>query len=182
MALFTRSKDIGTTTDHRENVDLLRRDFSFRCAYCLSPEPTVNERFFHVDHYIPRVLFKNGTTEYEGNFYENLYWACPECNLLKGDSFSLSAWQVDEWFVDFCEYEVEEQYEIQRNFEFRGLTVSAKFTIEALQLNSHTQISRRRDLRLGLYGRFPEYEPKEVWPFRRMIRAIARKLLEKDLR
>ena len=48
-----------------------------RCEYCHAPQAIIGQAF-HIDHIVPRSL--NGQTS-----KANLCFACPHCNLAKGD-------------------------------------------------------------------------------------------------
>jgi 5-methylcytosine-specific restriction endonuclease McrA len=67
---------------YRKATDHLRRDFAFRCGYCMIHEDTSGGReHFEIGHFQPRS--RGG----EVNNYDNLYWACRGCNNLKGDQW-----------------------------------------------------------------------------------------------
>jgi CRISPR/Cas system Type II protein with McrA/HNH and RuvC-like nuclease domain len=54
------------------------------CSYCVRP---IDFKTFHIDHEIP--VSKGGQDR-----FENLFPACPKCNLEKGDK-TLSEWEMD---------------------------------------------------------------------------------------
>jgi hypothetical protein len=64
----------------------LRRDFNYRCAYCIVHEQKVGGmETFTIDHFHPRS--QGGRV----NDYANLYWACVGCNRFKGESGTTTA-------------------------------------------------------------------------------------------
>lgn len=63
----------------------LEKDFSGRCCYCNMPNNLVTVTY-HVEHFIPIKIFK-GKKDYLLTEYDNLMWACPRCNLSKGDKY-----------------------------------------------------------------------------------------------
>ncbi len=64
-------------SDYRE---FLRYDFFFSCAYCTIAESEAQAIRMTIDHYEPR----NARPDLE-NTYDNLMYACDECNKRKGD-------------------------------------------------------------------------------------------------
>ena len=64
----------------------LRRDFDYRCAYCMIHEQQVGGiEGFSIDPFRPRS--KSGCV----NDYANLYWVCMGCNRSKGDTWPTSS-------------------------------------------------------------------------------------------
>lgn len=67
---------------YRKAELFLRRDFDYRCAYCMVHEQHLGgTKAFCIDHFKPRS--KGGRV----NDYANLYWACIPCNLFKHDKW-----------------------------------------------------------------------------------------------
>ena len=63
---------------YRKSETHLRRDFDYRCAYCIVHEQQLGSaKAFCIDHFKPRS--KGGRV----NDYTNLYWVCVPCNLFK---------------------------------------------------------------------------------------------------
>lgn len=69
----------------RRYVPYLKKDFHERCCYCNMLEQLLTVSF-HVDHFIPRKAFR-GIKDTLENDYNNLMWACPKCNLFKGEKY-----------------------------------------------------------------------------------------------
>jgi hypothetical protein len=60
----------------------LRRDFDYRCAYCMVHEQQIGGmEAFSIDHFCPRS--KGGRV----NDYANLYWTCNGCNRVKAEAW-----------------------------------------------------------------------------------------------
>lgn len=63
----------------------LKKDFSDRCCYCNMPRGLVTTPY-HIEHFIPKKAFE-GKKDSLKTDYQNLMWACPKCNLSKGDKY-----------------------------------------------------------------------------------------------
>lgn len=63
----------------------LKKDFQERCCYCNMSSELLTIPY-HVEHFIPIKAFE-GKKESLLTEYENLMWACPKCNLSKGDKY-----------------------------------------------------------------------------------------------
>lgn len=63
----------------------LEKDFKERCCYCNMPSELVTTAY-HVEHFIPIKIF-TGKKDSLLTDYRNLMWACPKCNLSKGDKY-----------------------------------------------------------------------------------------------
>jgi uncharacterized protein (TIGR02646 family) len=122
----------------------LRRDFAFRCAYCLIHEAHFGGlRNFHVDHFRPK---SRPEFRHLALVYSNLYYACGICNIFKGEH-----WPTAEdvgaglYFVDPCQ---ENAYEThlaihEENGELRALTRAGEYSIAHIRLNRE-QLKRHR--------------------------------------
>ena len=62
-----------------------KKDFQERCCYCNMPSELLTIPY-HVEHFIPIKAFE-GKKDSLLTEYENLMWACPKCNLSKGDKY-----------------------------------------------------------------------------------------------
>ena len=71
----------------------LQKDFHGRCCYCNMPENLLTVSY-HVEHFIPQNAFK-GIKDSLWTDYDNLMWACPKCNLSKGDKYQGDFFQSD---------------------------------------------------------------------------------------
>lgn len=63
----------------------LEKDFQGRCCYCNMPSELLTISY-HVEHFIPVKAFE-GKKDSLLTEYENLMWACPKCNLSKGNKY-----------------------------------------------------------------------------------------------
>ena len=63
----------------------LREDFQGRCCYCNMSSDLLTISY-HVEHFIPIKVFE-GKKDSLLTDYDNLMWACPKCNLSKGDKY-----------------------------------------------------------------------------------------------
>ena len=71
---------------HSSYKKYLQEDFKHRCAYCNMLDEIIEPKPFEIDHFIPRNTFKNIKPELEYD-YQNLMYACPKCNVNKGDNY-----------------------------------------------------------------------------------------------
>jgi 5-methylcytosine-specific restriction endonuclease McrA len=55
-----------------------------QCVYCALHDATFGERNFHVEHYKPKSIYRFKHLEH---VFSNLFYACPVCNVFKGDSW-----------------------------------------------------------------------------------------------
>jgi 5-methylcytosine-specific restriction endonuclease McrA len=138
--LVVRS-DVPPGLDYPQYREYLRPDFFFSCAYCTIGESEAAAIRFTIDHYEPRRYRPELT-----NSYDNLMYACNQCNVLKGDrmpSAELRARGLRFFRPDRDAY--------SDHFEKAGLRVLKKtdvgyYTIEALDLNRQA-LRRLRELR-----------------------------------
>jgi len=110
----------------------VQSDFEKTCAYCLLEELLAGgEENFELDHFKPKNLFKTLVND----FY-NLYWSCHPCNRIKW-----AYWPSKELqkrgigFVDLCQDDFKTHFVEKADGTWEGLTLSAGFTIDALNLN-----------------------------------------------
>src|SRR5665213_225251 len=65
---------------YQEYKEVLREDFLWQCAYCTISEYEAQAIRMTIDHYEPR----KARPDLENN-YNNLMYACSDCNSYKGD-------------------------------------------------------------------------------------------------
>ena len=76
MALFERRENPPVTSNYRDHIPLLRREFRGQCAYCERTEEYMGgDEAFEVDHFKPKSKFPELITT-----YHNLYYVCRKCN------------------------------------------------------------------------------------------------------
>ncbi|ATH70838.1 HNH endonuclease [Bacillus altitudinis] len=69
--------------NYRSFKSYLIKDFNNRCGYCDAYDGwSGGPRVYHIDHFAPKSKFPHLENE-----YENLVYACPFCNLAKGNDW-----------------------------------------------------------------------------------------------
>ena len=72
--------------DYRRYKEYLKHDFNSRCAYCNLMDSMVTS-FFEIDHFVPqRIAIEHGF-DFLITDYNNLVYACRNCNHEKSDQF-----------------------------------------------------------------------------------------------
>ncbi|PBB93200.1 hypothetical protein CK215_04280 [Mesorhizobium sp. WSM3864] len=124
--------------------NFLRHDFFHSCAYCTMTEAEAAAIRFTIDHYEPQTARPDLV-----DVYDNLMWACDECNTRKGTRSPPAAARADglrffrpdaDEFLDHFE---------RKGLELRSLTKTGWYSIHALDLNREA-LQRLRDLRRRL--------------------------------
>ncbi|MBP3339066.1 MAG: HNH endonuclease [Lachnospiraceae bacterium] len=89
---YHKFKEHQITRTCKENFDkyskyrpFLEEDFKGRCCYCNMSSELLTISY-HVEHFIPIKVFE-GKRDSLLTDYDNLMWACPKCNLSKGDKY-----------------------------------------------------------------------------------------------
>ena len=149
-----RSQDVPALSTYEAYRPFLRRDFDFRCAYCLR-----HEFFFgggeagEIDHFRPRHLFPELLT-----VYGNLYWSCRKCNAVKGGVWP-SAVQTERGlrFLDPCADDPADHWQTDAAGTLTALTPPGRYTIRHIRLNRSTLVQFRRFL-FGLQARVSAIE------------------------
>lgn len=88
---FRNYKIIRTCTkkyaDYHSYKDYLAEDFKHRCAYCNLLDTEITS-FFEIDHFVPQAeIKKKPDCSYLITDYDNLIYACRNCNGEKSDLF-----------------------------------------------------------------------------------------------
>ena len=141
--IFRRTRDVPTFQDYLDYRPFLRRDFEYRCAYCLR-----HEFFFgggeagEVDHHRPLRLYPELRNE-----YGNLYWSCRRCNAIKSGKWP-SAHQLAQGFrfVDPCAEDHEDHWQTHSDGLLTPLTAPGRYTIRHIQLDRPVLTEFRRFL------------------------------------
>jgi 5-methylcytosine-specific restriction endonuclease McrA len=110
-----------------------------RCGYCLTAEAVTGAPLV-IDHLIPEAL--GGPTE-----EENLWLACSQCNLHKGDRVTVRDPLTEEWaplFNPRRQIWAEHFRWTPTGDEVVGLTPVGRATVQALQLNRPLLVRARR--------------------------------------
>jgi 5-methylcytosine-specific restriction endonuclease McrA len=119
----------------------LRRDFDYRCAYCMIHEQQIGgTEGFWIDHFKPRS--KDGRI----NDYANLYWACIGCNRSKGESWPTPAQRRQgARFVDPCrEQDYGVHFTKNEHGELVPQTPCGEYHVTRLRLNRLSRVAYRR--------------------------------------
>jgi hypothetical protein len=141
--IFRRTVNPPIYERYQDYKPLLRKDFLYNCAYCLSHEHFVGDIWtFTVDHFRPKRTFKHLI-----NAYSNLYFACARCNTYKG-----SLWPKEHelamgyGFVDPCATDPFVHFHFASSGEVRGLTSAGSYSIQHLRLDRQQLRQRRQRL------------------------------------
>jgi hypothetical protein len=118
--------------DYRASKPWLRDEFEFRCVYCLWRERWCAEGdlTFSVDHLWPQMPHP----EHSCN-YDNLVYACCQCNALKQDA---------KMVINPCEEALGDHLEIQSDGSVRALTTHGAEQIALCRLNRPRLLEARR--------------------------------------
>jgi len=123
----------------------LRRDFLFSCAYCTMTEAEAQALRFTIDHYEPR----SERPELK-DVYENLMYACDQCNTLKGPRCPTQEMRdTGKRFFRADQDIRREHFGVDGNMA-DGVTEVGRFTTVAVDLN-RPNLQRLRDLRRRLF-------------------------------
>ena len=152
--IFRRSPDVPAHGNYEAYRPSLRRDFDFRCAYCLR-----HEFFFgggeagEIDHFRPRHLFPELLAA-----YGNLYWSCRKCNAVKGGVWP-SAAQIERGlrFLDPCADDSSHHWQTHADGTLTALTLPGRYTIRHIRLDRPT-LTQFRAFLLGLQARVSAIE------------------------
>ena len=134
--IFRRSVPPRRYRDYTRYRSLLRRDFQYRCAYCLTHERYLGgEAGCAIDHHRPqRGLYARPDLE---SAYANLYWTCRECNDNKADTWPGSEEEERGMrFLDPCVPEGDHDLHWRTNPDgsLEAITSTGEYTIEYLKL------------------------------------------------
>lgn len=142
--IFERSEGVLPADDYEAYRPSLRRDFQYRCAYCLR-----HEFFFgggeagEIDHHRPRHSFPDLIAE-----YRNLYWSCRKCNAIKSSKWpSVGQTERGLRFLDPCAEDHDDHWAVQANGTLEPLTPIGEYTLVQIRLNRTELTQFRRFLR-----------------------------------
>lgn len=137
---------------YRNAATYLRRDFDYRCAYCgVHEQLKGGPQAFCIDHFKPRS--KGGAV----NDYNNLYWVCIPCNMIKHDKWPTNEQRRRGYrFADPCR---EQDYGVHFVESDEGLlqplTPCGEYHISMLRLN-RAWLQQHRQERIRKWMRFRE--------------------------
>lgn len=134
--IFHRSIPERVYLDYTAYRALLRRDFQYRCAYCLMQEFYLGgEAGCCIDHHHP-IKGLYGRPDLI-NVYVNLFWVCRECNDIKADKWPSPAdYAAGIRFLDPCNPEDDHDLHCQilSDGKLLPLTPAGHYTIRKLKL------------------------------------------------
>ncbi len=139
--LFIRKETPPRFGSYTAYKPLLRRDFLFRCAYCLIHEGHFGGlRNFHIDHFQPKGKFPDLTLK-----YANLYYSCSVCNTTKGEVWpSPKEVAAGYSFADPCAVDpYEMHFRLDDDRKLRPNTKTGQYTIGHLRLNRRQLVNHR---------------------------------------
>ncbi len=127
----------------------VREDFNGYCSYCGVHESdwSHNEKNYHLDHFKPQAQFDD-LDDSKDNFY-NLRWCCHICNRrdAKGDKWPSPEEEAQgKGFVDLCEDDWQDHYDILPDGKLHALSAKAFYTIEAIGLNGEDYVKQRLEI------------------------------------
>jgi len=139
-----RTKELPVGSPYQEYRQYLRRDFWYACAYCTMTESEAEAIRFTIDHYEPQSVKPE-----LNDVYENLMYACDECNKRKG-----SLCPSEEMRREGKRFFRADQDLRGEHFELEGSKVKGKtnvgnYTTLAVDLNRRALV-RLRELRQRL--------------------------------
>jgi hypothetical protein len=149
--LIVRSQ-VPAGKPYNEYRATLRWDFFYSCAYCTMTEAEAQAIRFTIDHYEP----SSACPDLENN-YENLMYACDECNLRKGDRYPPAGARVAGYRFFRPDHDFRDEHFEQSDLRLEPKTKTGQFSIEALDLNRHS-LRRLRDIRDRLLGALQSVE------------------------
>jgi len=122
----------------------LRRDFSFRCAYCEISEAEYGSfRNFAVEHFKPKKKFPALVCH-----YPNLFYACSLCNSFKGETWpSPKLIKQGLYFLNPCDHEFAEHLYEKFDGALQIKSNAGDYTVQYLHLNSEQRKKTRTDRR-----------------------------------
>ena len=142
--IFQRSTPPRNYRDYTRYRKLLRGDFQYRCAYCLTHEASLGgEANFSIDHHRPL----GGTYARPDleTVYTNLYWTCRECNENKADHWTSPEEEAQGFrWIDPCEEwgNHELHWQITPEGSINWLTPIGEYTVIRLRLHRRAWLKR----------------------------------------
>jgi len=96
-------------------------------------------KFFTIDHFVPQSVDASLI-----NVYENLLYACDECNSFKGDDWhDGNPILTGRGYLDPCKHDYDNHFRLEGTGKIKGLTKLALYMIEHLWLNRPTRVNAR---------------------------------------
>lgn len=143
MVLKKRKEKPPKKLPYQKYKPYLRREFDHACCYCDSTEPEIGgPKRFHIDHYKPWKKFAKRNKNLKRD-YNNLIYACPECNIEKRDYWPtvqerLAGNEIINPFIHHVDRDLN-----KANAKWVGKSDRGKFNIRELRLNSERLVGFR---------------------------------------
>jgi len=125
---------------YRKFKPYIRRSCKCKCVYCFIHESELGgPKFFTIDHFVPQSVDASLI-----NVYENLLYACDECNSFKGDDWhDGNPILTGRGYLDPCKHDYDNHFRLEGTGKIKGLTKLALYMIEHLWLNRPTRVNAR---------------------------------------
>ena len=142
MALFTRPAAPTRLRSWRSAKTAFSRVFQFQCAYCETTEYSGGSyRSFQVDHFRPKSKAEFRILEHA---WENLYYACPDCNSLKKDFWpSEGQTEIGYTLIDPCREDPFVHVGVDQDGVPRALNSHGRCIIEVFGFDIRPELQRR---------------------------------------
>ena len=134
--------------NYRKYKPDLRDDFKKRCGYCDDPDEFCGGKDgYHIDHFAPKSLFLNLSTE-----YRNLVYSCPYCNRSKSNKWiginSSESNNGQEGFIDPCDSEYDKHLSRRTDGSIEACSTLGRYMINNLRLflMRHTLIWQSQEI------------------------------------
>jgi 5-methylcytosine-specific restriction endonuclease McrA len=139
-----RTSGLPVGLPYQDYKQYLRRDFWYACAYCTMTESEAEAIRFTIDHYDPQSV----KPELK-DVYENLMYACDECNMRKGNACPTEEMRRDGKRFFRADQDLRgEHFELDGS-QVKGKTNVGNYTTLAVDLNRRALV-RLRELRQRL--------------------------------
>jgi 5-methylcytosine-specific restriction endonuclease McrA len=135
---------VPTNLAYSEYRKWLRFDFYYSCAYCTMSEAEAQAIRMTIDHYEPRSARRD--LEHD---YENLMYACDECNLRKGDRCPPPEARAKGYRFFRPDRDIHSEHYDAKGVRLEHKSNTGYYSIEALDLN-RSALRRLRELRQRL--------------------------------
>lgn len=144
MPLKVRTQTPPQYINYKSYKKYLRIEFGYCCVYCNVREPEIGgSQSFHIDHYAPKHLFPEKSTD-----YSNLFYSCRECNTRKGKFWpNESQKDLGQFILNPCDHDLDEHFD-QQDDEWVAKSLTAEWNITKLRLNSPENLTLRQDRKI----------------------------------
>jgi hypothetical protein len=125
-------------SSYRPYKQYLQVDFENRCGYCDDIDFwSGGYNSFHVEHFVPKARFKSTHPKLKTD-YNNLIYACPYCNIAKGEDWPSDNPDIkiveNSGYIDPCDADYLKQFERDSEGKIIPLTPIGKYMYKQLKL------------------------------------------------